>query len=81
MITIVDYGMGNAGSIKNMLKYIGKESIITSDPDQIYNSSKLILPGVGSFDTGINLLNEGGWLDPLNEKVLVKKTPVLGICL
>ena len=38
MITIVDYGMGNVGSIKNMLKYIGKESTITSDPDKIYKS-------------------------------------------
>ena len=42
MITIVDYGMGNVGSIKNMLKYIGTESIITSDPDKINKASFLI---------------------------------------
>ena len=81
MITIVDYGMGNAGSIKNMLKYIGKESIITSDPDQIYNSSKLILPGVGSFDIAMKNIKKYDLLEVLNQKALKDKIPILGICL
>lgn len=81
MIAIINYGLGNVGSIHNMLNFLGVESKIIDSPSQLKDADKIILPGVGSFDTGMNLLNEGGWLDPLNEKVLVKKTPVLGICL
>ena len=50
MITIVDYGMGNLGSVFNMLKKIGVASKITSDLEEIKSSKKLLLPGVGSFD-------------------------------
>ena len=81
MITIVDYGMGNVGSIKNMLKYIGKESTITSDPDKIYKSSKLILPGVGSFDIAMRNIEKHNLLEVLNLKALKDKIPILGICL
>tara|TARA_B100001059_G_C17638954_1_gene478332 strand:+ start:60 stop:668 length:609 start_codon:yes stop_codon:yes gene_type:complete len=81
MITIVDYGMGNVGSIKNMLKYIGKESNITSDPDKIYKSSKLILPGVGSFDIAMRNIEKHNLLEVLNLKALKDKIPILGICL
>lgn len=81
MITIVDYGLGNLGSIKNMLKKIGAESIITSDPAMIQKAEKLILPGVGAFDDGISNLNELNLVSVLNQKVLVDKTPILGICL
>lgn len=81
MITIVDYGMGNVGSIKNMLKYIGKESTITSDPDKIYKASKLILPGVGSFDIAMRNIEKHNLLEVLNLKALKDKIPILGICL
>ena len=81
MITIVDYGMGNVGSIKNMLKYIGTESIITSDPDQINKASKLILPGVGSFDIAMKNIIKNNLQEVLNIKALKDKIPVLGICL
>lgn len=81
MITIVDYGMGNLGSIKNMLKNVGHESIITGDPIQIKNSGKIILPGVGSFDKAIENLKLFKLIDILNRKALVEKVPVLGICL
>ena len=54
MVTIVNYGMGNLGSIKNMLDRIKEKSIITSDPDEINTAEKLILPGVGAFDNGKN---------------------------
>lgn len=81
MLVIVDYGMGNLGSIKNMLKKLGYESIITSDIDMIKIATKLILPGVGAFDYGMSQIKKLDMVDILNHKVLVEKTPVLGICL
>jgi imidazole glycerol-phosphate synthase subunit HisH len=81
MITIIDYKTGNLGSIQNILKRIGEESIITSDRNEIAVAKKLILPGVGSFDTGIRNLQEIDLIGILNHKVLVERTPVLGICL
>lgn len=81
MITIVDYKTGNLGSIQNILKRIGENSVITSDKDEIARATKLILPGVGSFDTGMRNLSELDLVDILNKKVIAEKTPVLGICL
>lgn len=81
MIVIIDYKMGNLGSIFNMLKKIGVSSKVSSDAGDILSASKLILPGVGAFDNGMTNLREAGLLSVLNEKVLVQKTPVLGICL
>jgi len=81
MITIIDYKTGNLRSIQNMLKRIGYQSIISSNPDQIKEAEKLILPGVGSFDYGMEQLENEGLIDILNTKVLVEKIPILGICL
>lgn len=64
-----------------MLSYLGHDSMIIDNPSYLNQVSKLILPGVGAFDTGMNSLTDNGWLDLLNEKVLVEKMPVLGICL
>jgi imidazole glycerol-phosphate synthase subunit HisH len=81
MITIIDYNTGNLGSIKNMLKRLGITSQITNDKAAIENAEKLILPGVGHFDYGMQQLNNSGLIPLLNKKVLVDKTPILGICL
>ena len=81
MLTIIDYGMGNLGSIANMIKKVGHKCIITSDLEEIKSASKLILPGVGSFDNGMKNLAELGMIEILNQKVLIEKTPILGICL
>ncbi len=81
MITIVDYKVGNLGSIQNMLKKIGTKSEITSDPDKIKSATKVILPGVGAYDSGVKSLKKYDLWDVLNEKVLVEKIPILGICL
>lgn len=81
MITIVDYGAGNIGSILNMIKKIGGESQVSSDESVIDKAQKLILPGVGSFDFGMQQLINSGLIDVLNKKVLVDKIPILGICL
>ncbi|MCU0441494.1 MAG: imidazole glycerol phosphate synthase subunit HisH [Bacteroidia bacterium] len=81
MITIVDYGLGNIGSIVNMFKRIGVTVQIAQSPSQVIDATKLLLPGVGAFDTAMSNLKERNLLDVLNEKVLIKQTPVLGICL
>jgi len=81
MISIIDCGMGNLGSVKNMLKHIGVESEIISTPEELLKASKIILPGVGSWDNGVQKLQESGLLDVLNIRVLKDKIPVLGICL
>lgn len=81
MIVIVDYGMGNLGSIANMLRKIGSKNKVSSDIEEILSADKLILPGVGAFDRGMKKLAELNLVDALNEKVIKNKTPVLGICL
>jgi imidazole glycerol-phosphate synthase subunit HisH len=81
MITIIDYKTGNLGSIQNILKKIGEPSMVTSDPQVVAQATKLILPGVGAFDTGMGNLSNLGLIDILNSKVLEEKVPVLGICL
>jgi glutamine amidotransferase len=69
MVQIIDYQSGNLGAIQNMFKKIGVETAIIADPLQLRAASKIILPGVGTFDTGMQNLISGGWL------------PNLGICL
>jgi glutamine amidotransferase len=64
-----------------MLKKVGQKSIISGDINEIKSADKLILPGVGSFDYGMNKLNESGITEVLNEKALNDKIPFLGICL
>lgn len=64
-----------------MIKKAGGDSVICCSPDELANAEKIILPGVGAFDSGMTKLTEGGWIDILNQKALVDKVPVLGICL
>ena len=82
MICIIDYGLGNLGSIQNMIDYIDVDSQITSDPKLITHSNKFILPGVGAFDTAIKMINsKEGLYESLYEQIIVKKKPILGVCL
>ena len=81
MITIVDGGLSNLGSVANMLKYIGVEADVSADPKVVRNAERLILPGVGAFDNGMENLEQRGLVPALNEAVLERKVPVLGICL
>jgi imidazole glycerol-phosphate synthase subunit HisH len=80
MLVIIDYNAGNVGSIQNMLKKVGFESIISNDPATIENAHKLILPGVGHFDYCMGQLNASGLIPLLTRKVFEDKTPLLGIC-
>jgi glutamine amidotransferase len=81
VIAIVDCGIGNTGSISNMLRKSGIDHLVTSDPGEIERAQKLILPGVGSFDHGMRRLQTLGLVGPLEEKVLGQRVPILGICL
>ncbi|MEM9022924.1 MAG: imidazole glycerol phosphate synthase subunit HisH [Bacteroidota bacterium] len=81
MIAILDYGVGNVRSIVNMLKKIGHEGVITADNAVIAAADKLILPGVGAFDYGMDRLREAPYFDLINQRALEEKIPVLGICL
>ncbi|MCM1251805.1 MAG: imidazole glycerol phosphate synthase subunit HisH [Clostridium sp.] len=81
MIVIVDYGMGNLYSVKNMLKYLGYDSVVTDSMNEIEKADRLILPGVGNFGKAMSVINESGLRDILNRKVLEEKIPILGICL
>mgnify|MGYP003629696070 FL=1 len=82
MIGIVDYGMGNVGSVESMINHLGyhKTKIIKKKSD-LELVDKIILPGVGTFDNGIINLKKYDLLDELNKQVLENKKPVLGICL
>lgn len=80
-ITIIDYGVGNLGSIQNMLKKLGAQSEIATDVGAIERATKIILPGVGAFDAGMTQLNQSGLRPALDAAVLQKRVPVSGICL
>ena len=81
VITIIDYGIGNIGSLENMIRKAGGTSIVTSNPEDIKVAKKLILPGVGAFDNGMKNLNNLNLIEILNKKVLEEKIPILGVCL
>jgi glutamine amidotransferase len=81
MIVVVDYGIGNLGSIANMLRKIGADAVISSAAADIQKADKLILPGVGAFDNGMRNLHDRGLLPVLHERVHEAQVPVLGICL
>lgn len=81
MITILDYGMGNLGSIYNMFKRIKVKAEITSDLEKINMANKILLPGVGSFDKAVARIDELGLKEILDKKALIEKIPILGICL
>lgn len=80
-IGILNFGIGNVTSIQNMLKKVGYESQLISAPTRLNDFDKVILPGVGSFDYAMSLLNLNSWLDELNKFVLIDEKPILGICL
>jgi glutamine amidotransferase len=81
MIGIIDYGLGNIGSIANMLRKAGAEAEVVSSPRRLEEYSKLILPGVGAFDLGMNNLANAGLIAPLNRIYESGETWILGICL
>jgi glutamine amidotransferase len=81
MISVVNYGMGNLGSVVNMFKRIGIPAEIVDDPAKLATATKILLPGVGAFDQAMKRINECGFREVLDQKALIEKVPVLGICL
>lgn len=81
MIVIVDHGLGNLRSVAMKFARVKAEALVSADPAAILAADKLVLPGVGSFDAGMKNLRQAGLADALDEAVLGKKTPILGICL
>ena len=80
MITIIDYGIGNIFAFQNVYKRLDIPTKIAKTSQDLADAEKLILPGVGSFDYAMNQLNDSGMREKLDELVLEKKVPVIGIC-
>jgi glutamine amidotransferase len=80
MIAIVNYGVGNLASVKNMLKKAGYESELVSNAEAIERATKIILPGIGAFDHCMTEFNNSGLREAVTQKTLKDKTPLLGIC-
>ena len=80
MITIIDYGLGNIQAFVNVFKQLHIPVVVAQNADELLHASKIILPGVGAFDHAMKKLNDSGMRQVLDELVLNKKIPVLGIC-
>ena len=80
MIAIIDYGIGNLFSVVSSFKYIGKDAVVTSDPEVIKRADRILLPGVGAFEDAAKKLRETGL-----DKVIIEEAnsgkPIMGICL
>jgi|SRR5688572_17443075 len=76
-VAVIDYGLGNLGSVRRAIAELGAEAALVDKPEQLAAADRVILPGVGSFADGMALLRERGWVGPLRET----RKPVLGICL
>ncbi len=79
-VSVVDYGLGNLGSVENMLKRVGAQSRRVSTPDELLASDSLLLPGIGAFDSGMRRLDDLGLTEPIRAFAATGK-PLLGICL
>ena len=81
MIGVLDYGIGNVSSIVNMLKKLGLTAALVSSVEEIQTTDKLILPGIGSFDAGMQKLRQSGLADAIIQYAAIDEKPLLGICL
>ncbi|KZL94088.1 imidazole glycerol phosphate synthase subunit HisH [Clostridium magnum] len=81
MIAIIDYGMGNKYSVFNALKYLGIDCVITNKKEEIKKCDRIILPGVGAFGAAMEVLENSGLKQILDEEVIKEAKPFLGICL
>jgi glutamine amidotransferase len=80
MITVVDYGLGNVRAFLNAYRSLNVEASVARSPAELRQASRVILPGVGAFDHAMKLLSRSGMLEMLEELVIGKGVPVLGIC-
>lgn len=80
-VAIINYGMGNLGSVRRALEDLGANVVIAEHPTMLFEANRIVLPGVGSFGAGMERLRTGGWIEGLNRQVLENHKPLLGICL
>jgi len=80
-IGIINYGMGNLGSIQNALESLGADSFIMGSPDMLESADRIILPGVGAFAAAVKHLEEDQWIPGIKQAVVEQQRPLLGICL
>lgn len=80
-VAIINYGMGNLGSVRRAFESIGAETSIANHPAAIFDADRIVLPGVGAFSEGMKNLCDAGWADALHEIVARQRRPLLGICL
>jgi len=81
MLGIINYGMGNLASVQNALDYLNIPSRIIDQPSEVRKCGSIILPGVGAFGVAIQRIRHSGFFEELHEHALVRKRPLLGICL
>lgn len=80
-VVIVDYGMGNLGSVRRALTELGVFAVIAERPGQLGDADRIVLPGVGSFSDGMKNLLAEGWVEHLQHHVQILRKPIMGICL
>lgn len=81
MIGIVNYGMGNIQSVCNAFDYLGHKTVVASQPGDLEQADKILIPGVGAFPSAMERINDAGFAEALDENVMVQGKPALGICL
>jgi len=79
MIGLINYGMGNLGSVRRTFEILNIQNKVILGPDEITNCEKLVLPGVGNFSNAMNILNNNGWSEQIVKHTLVEKKHILGI--
>ncbi|HNX68451.1 MAG TPA: imidazole glycerol phosphate synthase subunit HisH [Candidatus Omnitrophota bacterium] len=80
-VVIIDYNMGNLGSVRRSFEECGAQVTCSQTPSELRSASKIVLPGVGSFYDGMQHLNTMDWIQEIRQAALVEKIPLLGICL
>ncbi|MEA5479324.1 imidazole glycerol phosphate synthase subunit HisH [Pseudanabaena galeata UHCC 0370] len=80
-VAVINYGMGNLGSVRRSLENLGADVIVAEHPIQLLDVNRIILPGVGSFGEGMKKLSTKGWIESLQKQVIEEGKPLLGICL
>jgi len=80
-VAIIDYRMGNLGSVRRSFQELGAEVFVAHEPSEIERADFIVLPGVGAFSEGMKNLSSGGWIPALEDSVNLKHKPLLGICL
>lgn len=80
-VAIINYGMGNLGSVRKAFEDVGAEAVIANHSSALYEADRIVLPGVGAFSEGMSHLIHGGWVAALKDLVDCQSKPLLGICL